>query len=32
LRKLRVVQAKTDAGVRVVDMSPTLAELLGGFH
>jgi integrase len=31
-RKLRVVQAKTDAGVRVVDVSPTLAELLSEFR
>jgi integrase len=31
-RKLRVVQSKTDAGVREVDISPTLAELLGEYR
>jgi integrase len=31
-RKLRVVQAKTEAGVREVDVSPTLAELLGEYR
>lgn len=31
-RKLRVVEAKTDAGVREVDVSPTLAELLSEYR
>jgi len=30
-RRLRVVSAKTDAGVRAVDLSPTLQELLSEF-
>lgn len=31
-RKLRVVQAKTDAGVRQVDITPTLAEVLSEYR
>jgi integrase len=31
-RKLRVTEAKTDAGVRTVDVTPTLSELLTEFR
>jgi integrase len=31
-RKLRIVQAKTDAGVREIDMTPTLAEVLSEYR
>jgi integrase len=31
-RKLRVVEAKTDAGVREVDLTPALREMLSEYH